>query len=371
MLKLQKQTLRLRRALLANLGLMMCIPLCILASFLGYASVSPANVVIYVIVMWLGHFVLVSFIYLNWNLRFKDASLTVIQMVWSIAGLSGLMYIMNDIRISLMMACLLVMAFGLFRLSFQALQGIMVYTVGCYLTVLYCLQEFGHQEINVGAEFFTFVGFILVLAGFVFMGAEAGYLRQILSERHRELKGAISHIEDLAITDELTGLFNRRNLLSVLTQQRALSNRSRYGFTVCYLDLDYFKEVNDQYGHPVGDKVLKGFSKLITDNLREVDVGARIGGEEFVLVLADTRLLAAKKVCERMAQNWRDSAFIEAPGLTFTFSGGITEYKSPETIEQVLERADVLMYEAKHNGRDCLIMDDQDMQVPLDLDVMP
>jgi diguanylate cyclase (GGDEF)-like protein len=274
---------------------------------------------------------------------------------------------MDDIRTLMMMACLLVMAFGLFKLSFQALQGVMIYTVGCYLAVLYCLQVFSIKDLNIGEEFFTFIGFILVLIGFVFMGAEASNLRVILSERHRELKSAISRIEGLAITDELTGLFNRRNLLTVLIQQRALSNRSRYGFTVCYLDLDYFKKVNDQYGHPIGDKVLKAFSKLITDNLREVDVGARIGGEEFVLVLADTQLLAAKKVCERMAQNWRDLVFTEAPGLTFTFSGGITEYKSPETVEQVLERADALMYSAKHNGRDCLVMDDQDMQVPLDL----
>jgi diguanylate cyclase (GGDEF)-like protein len=370
MLQSQKQALRLRRAWLANLGLMLCIPLCLSASLLGYASISHVSVITYVSVMWLGHLLFVSLIFFNWNLRFKDASLTIIQMAWSIAGLSGLMYIMSDIRILMLMGCLLVMTFGSLKLSFQGFQGMMIYCVGCYLIVLYCLQKISPEKINIGEEFFTFIGFILVLAGFVFMGAEASNLRKVLSERHKELKAALTRIEDLAITDELTGLINRRHLLSVLTQQRALCNRGRHGFTLCYLGLDHFKKVNDQYGHLFADKMLKAFSKIITDNLREVDVGARVGREEFVLILADTQISAAKNVCERMAQNWRDQEFSDAAGLACTFSGGIVEYKSPETIEQLLERADTLLLEANHNGRNCLLMEYQDLQVPLDLNVM-
>jgi diguanylate cyclase (GGDEF)-like protein len=370
MLQSQKQALRLRRAWLANLGLMLCIPICLSASLLGYASVSHVSVVTYVSVMWLGHLLIVSLIYFNWNLRLKDASLTIIQMVWSIAGLSGLMYIMSDIRILMLMACLLVMTFGSLKLSFQGFQGMMIYSVGCYLIVLYCLQKFSPEKINIGEEFFTFIGFILVLAGFVFMGAESSNLRKVVSQRHKELKAALARIEDLAITDELTGLINRRNLLSVLTQQRALCNRGRYSFTVCYLGLDHFKKVNDQYGHLFADKVLKAFSKLVIDNLREVDVGARVGSQKFVLILANTQMSAAKNVCERMAQNWRDQEFLDVSGLTYTFSGGIVEYKSPETIEQLLERAETLLLEAKLNGRNCLVTEYQDLQVPLDLNVI-
>lgn len=371
MLQSQKQALRLRRAWLANLGLMLCIPLCLLASLLGYASVSHISVITYVSVMWLGHLLLVSLIYFNWNLRFKDASLTVIQMVWSIAGLSGLMYIMSDIRILMLMVCLLIMTFGAVKLSFQSFQGMVIYSVGCYLIVLYCLQKLNPEKIHIGEEFFTFIGFISVLAGFVFMGAETSNLRKALSERHEALKAALARIEDLAITDELTGLINRRHLLSVLIQQRALCNRGRYGFSVCYLGLDHFKKINDQHGGLVTDKLLKAFSKLISDNLREVDVGARVGREEFVLILADTQMSAAKNVCERMAQNWRDQVFSGASSLTYTFSGGITEYKSPETIEQLLERADTLLLEAKHKGYNCLVTEYQDLQVPLDLNVSP
>ena len=179
----------------------------------------------------------------------------------------------------------------------------------------------------------------------------------------------MSRIEDLAVTDELTGLYNRRNLLKILSQQRALANRSRYGFVVCYLDLDHFKKVNDNYGHPFGDKVLKAFSNLINENLREVDVGARIGGEEFVLILADTQLDAAQKVCQRMSENWFMTSFPDAPNLKFTFSAGITEYRSPESIDHILERADGLLYDAKNNGRNCIVLEQKDLQVPLDLSI--
>ena len=367
MLQSQKQALRLRRGLLSNLCLLMCVPLTTLASYLGYASVPKSTLFIYVTIFWLGHLSIVSLIVFNWNLRFKDASLTLMQMLWSITGISGLMFMMNDIRILMLMGYLLVMAFGSFRLSLRGFHGTTLYTVLCYSFIVYLINEQRPQDIDLGQEFFTFVGFVLVMAGFAYMGAETSNLRKILSERHRELKGAVSRIEDLAITDELTGLYNRRNLLKILTQQRALSNRSRYGFTVCYLDLDHFKKVNDYYGHPFGDKVLKSFANLITENLREVDVGARIGGEEFVLVLADTKLEAANKVCQRMAENWFKLEFKEVPNLRLTFSAGITEFKPPESVDQILERADSLLYDAKNGGRNCIVMEQQDLQVPLDL----
>lgn len=367
MLQSQKQALRLRRGLLSNLCLLMCVPLTTLASYLGYVTVPKSTAFIYVAGFWLGHLSIVSLIALNWNLRFKDASLTLFQMIWSISGISGLMFIMNDIRMLMLMGYLLVMAFGSFRLSLKGFHGTTLFTVLCYSVTVYFINEQRPQDIDLGQEFFTFVGFVFVMLGFAYMGSETSSLRKILSERHRDLKGAISRIEDLAITDELTGLYNRRNLLKILTQQRALANRSRYGFVVCYLDLDHFKKVNDFYGHPFGDKVLRSFADLISENLREVDVGARIGGEEFVLVLADTKLDAAHSVCQRMAENWFKKTFKEAPDLRLTFSAGITEFKSPESVDHILERADSLLYDAKHNGRNCIVMEQQDFQVPLDL----
>lgn len=368
MLQSQKQALRLRRALLSNMGILANIPLCLLASYVGYFTIEPFHVVLLSSLMWLGHTFIVVLIYSNFNLRFKDASLTLPQMLWVVTSLSGLMYFADGIRTFMLMGYLLVMAFGAFRLTIKGFYGVSFYTIFCYLITLYSVYQQRPESVNLGHEFFMFVGFVFTLAGFVFMGSEFSNLRKALGDRHRELKGAVSRIEDLAITDELTGLYNRRYLMNILAQQRALANRSRYGFVVCYIDLDHFKKVNDRYGHPFGDKVLKAFANLISASLREVDIGARLGGEEFVLILADTNIEAAHGVCQRMAEKWREHRYSEAPELISTLSAGITEFHSPESIDQVLERADHLLYEAKNGGRNRIVVEEQELQVPLDFE---
>ncbi|MAA72137.1 MAG: hypothetical protein CL679_10490 [Bermanella sp.] len=368
MLQSQKQALRLRRSVLSNLGVFSLLLLCWLASHLGYFVIPTAHVLVLTSMMWLGHGVFVLIIALSGNLRFKDASMTLPQMVWVTSCISVLMCFLHDIRPLMLMGYLLVMSFGAFRLSIRGFYGFTLFTLTCYFASLMWVYQHRPEDIELSQEFFVFVGFGLSLCGFVLMGNEFSNLRQSLGERHRELKGAVSRIEELAITDELTGLYNRRYLMQMLSQQRALANRSRYGFVVCYLDLDHFKKVNDKYGHPFGDKVLKSFANLMTNSLREVDLGARIGGEEFVLVLADTNLDAAHGVCQRMAEKWREMRFPEAPELKLTLSAGITAFKSPETIEQILERADSLLYDAKHRGRNWIEVEQQELQVTFDFE---
>ena len=368
MLQSQKQALRLRRSVLSNLGVFSLLLLCWLASHLGYFVMPTAHVLVLTSMMWLGHGVFVLIIALSGNLRFKDASMTLPQMVWVTSCISVLMCFLHDIRPLMLMGYLLVMSFGAFRLSIRGFYGFTLFTLTCYFASLMWVYQHRPEDIELSQEFFVFVGFGLSLCGFVLMGNEFSNLRQSLGERHRELKGAVSRIEELAITDELTGLYNRRYLMQMLSQQRALANRSRYGFVVCYLDLDHFKKVNDKYGHPFGDKVLKSFANLMTNSLREVDLGARIGGEEFVLVLADTNLDAAHGVCQRMAEKWREMRFPEAPELKLTLSAGITAFKSPETIEQILERADSLLYDAKHRGRNWIEVEQQELQVTFDFE---
>jgi diguanylate cyclase (GGDEF)-like protein len=368
MLQSQKQALRLRRSVLSNLGVLSLLLLCWLASHLGYFVIPTAYVLTLTVTMWLGHSVFVLIIALSGNLRFKDASMTLPQMVWVTSCISVLMCFLHDIRPLMLMGYLLVMSFGAFRLSIRGFYGFTLFTISCYLASLMWVYQYRPDDIELSQEFFVFVGFGLSLCGFVLMGNEFSNLRQSLGDRHRELKGAVSRIEELAITDELTGLYNRRYLMQMLSQQRALANRSRYGFVVCYLDLDHFKKVNDKYGHPFGDKVLKSFANLMSSALREVDIGARLGGEEFVLVLADTNLDAAHGVCQRMAERWREMHFSEAPGLELTLSAGITAFKSPETIEQTLERADALLYDAKHRGRNCIEVEQQELQATFDFD---
>ena len=368
MQQLQKQALRLRRAILANLGLFINIFLCSLAAQSGYFVIDPLLAFLLVTGMWLGHLCLVLLIYFSKNLGFKDASLTLAQMLWVIVCLSLLMSVLQEIRPLVLMAYLLVVLFGTFRLSIKEFYGVTVFTLFCYLASLCAIYWQRPMDIRIGQEFFIFCGFAFVLMGFVFMGMEFKYLRDNLGQRHRELKGALARISDLAIKDELTGLYNRRHLLEMLAQQRALANRSQYRFVVCYLDLDHFKKVNDQYGHPFGDKVLTAFARLIDASLREVDIGARLGGEEFVLILTDTDLNAAYGVCQRIQEKWSQQSFTGVDTLSLTLSGGIAEFNVPESVQQLLERADKLLYQAKNSGRNCMVVDQPELQVPFNFE---
>lgn len=364
----QKQAIRIRRSLLANMGLLLNIFFCVLATSLGYFIIDVPQVALITSVMWLGHACLVLLIFFKVNLRFKDASLTVPQMLWVISFISLLMFFVNDIRPFILMSYLMVMVFGGFRLTARGVYGVTLYTLATYFVSIVCIYASRANEVAIVEELFIFAGFTIVLIGFAFLENEFSNLRRDLGARHQDLKHAFNRIEEIAITDELTGLYNRRHLLHMLRAQRALANRSRYRFVVCYLDLDYFKKVNDEFGHGFGDKVLKSFAQLMTDSLRDVDFAARLGGEEFVLVLADTSMETAYGVCKRMADKWQQHYFPMAPELSLTLSAGITEFRVPETIETTLERADQLLYQAKHKGRNLIVMDAQEHQVTFDFE---
>lgn len=369
MLHSEKQALRLRRSVISNFGVLSLMLLCLLASHFGYFAVSQTMVMLLTSAMWLGHCVFVLIIALHGNLRFKDASLTLQQMTWVTVWISILLGCMNGLRPLMLMGYLLVMSFGAFRLSIRGFYGFTFFILSCYLLTFFWVYRIRPDTLDFSEEFFVFTGFAFTLGGFLLMGNEFSTLRQSLNDRHRELKGAISRIEELAITDELTSLYNRRYLMQVLNQQRALANRSQYSFVVCYIDLDHFKKVNDVYGHPFGDKVLAAFACLIRGSLREIDIGARIGGEEFVLVLADAEIESGLLACQRMADKWRNMTFPEAPGLELTFSAGVVQFEDNESIDHMLELADKLLYAAKRNGRDRIEVAEEGRQTPLPLDV--
>ena len=146
--------------------------------------------------------------------------------------------------------------------------------------------------------------------------------------------------------------------MEVLVQQRAMvDRRDDYHFTVCFVDLDFFKRVNDTFGHSTGDYVLKCFAKIAQSILREVDCASRIGGEEFVLVLGGTSEQDALVVTERIGAKLGEMQVSNIePMYRITASMGITEYRRSEEIEQTLDRADRALYDAKRTGRNKVII---------------
>lgn len=154
-----------------------------------------------------------------------------------------------------------------------------------------------------------------------------------------------------ALYDELTGAGNRKNFNDVLLQMTTLTERTRNSFTLVLLDLDHFKKVNDTYGHPAGDQVLRTFSQLILSMKRASDYFFRYGGEEFALILPDTREEAAIGLVDRIRSAFAEIAFSAGSSKPFyvTFSAGVSEYRHKQ--ETLVNKADQALYQAKKNGR--------------------
>ncbi|WP_201353764.1 diguanylate cyclase [Hydrogenimonas urashimensis] len=162
----------------------------------------------------------------------------------------------------------------------------------------------------------------------------------------------------MAITDKLTGLYNRYYLEEAAAKELAKGQRHGHSLSFCYLDIDFFKRINDTYGHDVGDEILQRFAHIVIANLRESDMAFRLGGEEFLVILPYTIKEDAVKMAERLRYSVKENGCLEKDGkrICFSFSGGITDTEeSGYELERLLKRADEKLYEAKKSGRDRIV----------------
>ena len=167
-----------------------------------------------------------------------------------------------------------------------------------------------------------------------------------------ELEKALGRIEELAIRDELTGLYNRRYLMEALDREKKRADRTGHLFSLIMVDIDHFKRVNDTYGHQQGDIVLKAVAKAAQDAFRVNDFCARYGGEEFLVVLEEVDPDGGKLCTERLRKNIEALRFPAiADEFAVTVSLGYTQYQKMETLAQSIARADAALYRAKAAGR--------------------
>lgn len=166
----------------------------------------------------------------------------------------------------------------------------------------------------------------------------------------------ISHIEcdrkmfqDLATKDALTNIFNRKKFEDELKKEIERSLRYNNYLSLIIFDIDHFKSVNDTYGHPTGDHVLKEITKLVSENIRKYDMFARYGGEEFVILTPETSLAGAKELAEKIREIIAESEFKEVGKVTCSF--GVSEYVKHEDPAGFVKKADYALYIAKNKGR--------------------
>lgn len=176
----------------------------------------------------------------------------------------------------------------------------------------------------------------------------------------------VSELQRLSRHDALTGLLNRRAMEQALNAQLKRSERTKQPFVVMMLDLDYFKRINDQHGHPVGDRALKHVAALLQSAMRASDSLGRFGGEEFVLLLPDTPIDQGESVAEKIRDVLdRSPLDIETTQIALSISIGVAQWRAEgEDISRVLSRADAALFQAKVQGRNRVVAATNEQRLP-------
>ena len=196
--------------------------------------------------------------------------------------------------------------------------------------------------------------------------------RRRLETENASLDSSLRAAASAATRDPLTGLFNRRHIAAFAAPLAPLVHEGREEVTLFMIDVDHFKQVNDRHGHPVGDEVLRAVGALLGARLREGDCLARVGGEEFMIVLRQCDASRGRRIAESVRHNVAASQIRTAAGeVPVTISLGLAQWAAGERFEALVERADRALYDAKHGGRDRVGIDADDAlrlsTLPMDL----
>lgn len=301
--------------------------------------------------VWSGYLGFFACFVLGLNRHFRDTSMTLPIMLWATFGLLLTAYYIDQVRLCVMVLFFAILQPGVFRLRFSSFFAVSALCGGLYGLIIWRLSVVHPEALDMTAELIQWAAFTLITAGVVVVAAEISSIRRQLASRNGQLAGLVDRIQEMAIRDELTGLYNRRHAVERMIKVREMANRNALDFAVAYLDLDHFKRVNDGYGHHVGDEVLRQFSALMREQLSGRDFAARLGGEEFLIVLVKADLESCADLAERVRSAVPALRFSSAPDLSVTVSIGVAQFSAGESLDQLLARADDALYQAKHSGR--------------------
>ena len=285
--------------------------------------------------------------------RFHDHYFVAPQSIVNVAIMLAFAYIAPEVGVMFLSTLFVVFNFGSLRSTPR--QTALVWTVTALgLAALFLLTD---KPISMPHDTYlervaTMSVFVLALGQCMFLGIFSSSMRQSLYANGLKLREAYKRIEELAELDELTGSFNRRCIMRMLDDEITRAHTVNTPCSIALIDLDWFKRINDAYGHPTGDEVLRTFAITMFANIRTIDRFGRYGGEEFLLVLPDTPSEAAARILDRLRAIIADldwSAF--SPGMRVTISAGLATLAPDETSDTFLARADSALYAAKARGR--------------------
>jgi diguanylate cyclase (GGDEF)-like protein len=330
---------------------------CILALYSYAGTTTIAVAVVYLICGITATAITLSLSEVNFNDRFKDHYLTVPQNIVSMTIQMGAIYLVPEVGFYFIFILFIVLSFGALRMSARQTAFVWTYsTIG--LTALLLMTD---KAIAMPATTWTERARVLACAVTALgrcasTGLYGSSMREALYKRGNELKDAHARIEELAQIDELTGLLNRRYIMKSLNEEMARAQRTGVACSVAIIDLDFFKRINDQFGHPVGDEALRTFALTLFANIRTIDKLGRYGGEEFLFILPDTTKDQAVRTLDRLRLIISEVDWAEISGMMkLTMSAGICAVRQEDSAADVLARADVALYRAKDAGRNRVV----------------
>ena len=346
-----KQAVRLRRFLLAAAAYGACVPLLAIAHALGMvplasavkivASMAAVNAGVYLVFRT------------GLNQRFRDPSLTWLQVVLAICVLMFTVYHFDRERGLALMMCLVVLAFGAFRFSTREFFTAAGLVLAGYALVINLLMWMKPAVINLPLEAFQWITLAFVLPCFALVGGRISELRQGLRRINDELSGALATIQKMATHDTLTSLPNRALFNETLVH--AIGQAARHGRSLAlfFLDMDRFKNINDTLGHGVGDRVLQEAARRLTGAVRSSDLVARLGGDEFVLLVEDFQEASdLADIAAKVLAGFEPTFMVDGQELALSASIGICTFPVDGADAQtLLSNADIAMYRAKEQGR--------------------
>jgi len=352
------QALLMYRHLAALVAIMLFSTASIYFSYNNMLKVADVQLLDINLTFWAGLLIITFIIRSGLNQKLYDPSMTMVQMIWCSLYLLTIIYMLNDWRGIALMSYFAILSFGYFRLDFKEFLIVTMFCVFGYFLVIIYIYVNEPLRIHLDKEMVQLFGFALTCLVMVYTGSAVNKLRVGFRERNEQLAEALKLNTRLATTDDLTGLYSRRYLMNMLSNQKALSERDDSDFVILFADLDHFKHINDSFGHYIGDIVLKNFADIIRMSIREIDYGSRFGGEEFVVLLVNTDIEQSKNVAERIRSGLEHFNFSDiAPGLHVTVSIGMANYMQYKSVQETLMTADNRMYRAKEQGRNKIIFE--------------
>ena len=352
----KRQRIRLAMSGLAALLMVCC--LVVMNSVAAAGLASTAEVRVWTACSVLGLIAVYAAIRSGWSRRFKDPALTLAQILYAITCCAAAFVIAGPARGVTLPILAIILMFGIFGLTTRQMLGVLVYSLvafGVASGVVAARDEPDYPPVVAAA----YVGMVVVvLLSSTFLTTRVQSTREHLRRQKAELAQALEQIRQLATHDDLTGLLNRRAMLDRMQLEQRRSLRSGSPLLIAQLDIDHFKAVNDTHGHAAGDLVLQSFADTVRRNVRDTDVLARWGGEEFVLLLCDTPAADAVALMERLRQAVQAMQVPVAQGgqpITVTVSIGLARHAPADPLAGTLERADRALYAAKAGGRNRVV----------------